>query len=194
MPKGPANRPLPTPISIPFSLVGKRYLIALSSDSYELHHYLDLETGRVVMVDDEIRGRLEEIYGEIYDLEGNRVVSLEKHLQGRDDLMGWVKEMLLEADRVEQGYGERFISVERDDPHQDYRDMERFIATVEDPDLQDRLWRAIRGRGAFRYFKDVLYDYPDVRQRWFEFKDARTWQRTLDWLDYFGIEPITSDS
>ena len=39
---------------------------------------------------------------------------------------------MLEADRVEQGYGTRYIRVERDDPSGDYRDMERFIGTVED--------------------------------------------------------------
>ncbi|MFB0546976.1 MAG: UPF0158 family protein, partial [Anaerolineae bacterium] len=95
-----------------------------------------------------------------------------------------------EADQVEAGYGTRYISVPQADSHEDYRDMQDFIATVQDERLQDRLWRAIDGRGAFRYFKDVLADYPRERERWFEFEDARMRQRILDWLESEGIEAI----
>jgi len=45
--------------------------------------------------------------------------------------------------------------------------MEAFIATMRNRRLQERLERAISGRGAFRYFKDVLLDYPAERECWF---------------------------
>jgi hypothetical protein len=67
--------------------------------------------------------------------------------------------------------------------------MEAFIITVGNPRLQERLERAIRGRGAFRYFKDVLLDYPAERERWFQFKQDRLHQRMLDWLEEQGITP-----
>lgn len=51
--------------------------IALDTDFSELHQYLDLETGRIVMIMEEIAWDLEKIYEEIYDEEGNRVVTLE---------------------------------------------------------------------------------------------------------------------
>jgi len=53
--------------------------------------------------------------------------------------------------------------------------------------LQERLERAISGRGAFRYFKDVLLDYPVERERWFQIKRERLQQRILDWLEAYGI-------
>jgi len=121
--------------------------IALDTNSPEMHNYLDLETGEIVTITEEFAWELKQIYDEIYDEERNRVVTLEEHLQGRDD-PDWQKETLLEADRVEQGYGVRYILVERDDPYGDYNDMERFIRRVEDPQLRERLWRAIKGRGA----------------------------------------------
>jgi len=165
--------------------------IALDSGSHELYHYLDLETGRVVMVTDETKRDLEEIYNQIYDDEtGKRTVSLEAHLQGRDDLRDWMKEMLLEADQIEQGYGTRFISVEPDDPYQGYNDMDRFIATVEEPRLQDRLWDAIRGRGAFRRFKDLVARHPAVQDDWYEFQDTQLQRRLDRWLEAHDIEPI----
>jgi hypothetical protein len=163
--------------------------IALDTDFSELHQYLDLETGRIIPIMQEISWEMEEIYEEIYDEDGNRVITLEDYLQRRDD-PDWQKEMMLEADRVEQGYGTRYIRVERDDPYGDYRDMERFIGTVEDARLQERLWNAIRGRGAFRRFKDLLARHPQVEEAWFEFKDARLQKRVANWLAYHEIEPV----
>jgi hypothetical protein len=68
--------------------------------------------------------------------------------------------------------------------------MERFIATVDDERLQERLRAAVDGQRPFRRFKDELYEHPDERQRWFEFRDARLRRRVLDWLDEEGIDPI----
>jgi hypothetical protein len=41
--------------------------IALDTDFSELHQYLDLETGRIVPIMQDIARELEEIYDEIYD-------------------------------------------------------------------------------------------------------------------------------
>ena len=65
--------------------------------------------------------------------------------------------------------------------------MEAFIATVRNQRLQECLERAIGGRGAFRYFKDVLLDYPAERERWFQFKQDRLHLRMFDWLEAYGI-------
>ncbi len=68
-----------------------------------------------------------------------------------------------------------------------YRDMEDFIARVRDPRARDLLQRAIEGRGAFRRFKDTLFEYPELRKAWFEFHDARIERRALGWLVDEGI-------
>jgi hypothetical protein len=51
--------------------------------------------------------------------------------------------------------------------------LEDFIFTVPSRRLQDRLDQAIRGRDAFRRFKDVLAGCPDEHKRWFAFKYVR---------------------
>ena len=163
--------------------------IALDTDFAQLRHFLDLETGQVVSITDEIARELEQIYEELHDEDGNQLATLEDYLQQRDD-PNWQKEMMLEADRIEAEYGTRYIRVEGDDPHQDYQDMEHFIATVEDDRLRERLWDAITGRGAFRRFKDVLARHPQVREDWFEFKDARLRARVADWLELHDIELV----
>jgi hypothetical protein len=53
-----------------------------------------------------------------------------------------------------------------------YRWMERFVSSVEDKALRDRLVLAIDGKGAFRRFKDVLLSYPVERDRWFSYRST----------------------
>ena len=78
--------------------------------------------------------------------------------------------------------GRGFIYVEPTDSGEGYRDMEVFIARVGDPRAREQLDRAITGRGAFRRFKDALLDYPELRETWFRFHDARNEWRAIEWL------------
>ena len=135
----------------------------------EMRFYLDLETGDVVMVTDEIA----------------------RYLESPPDrkLPDWMHVAIQEARQVEEGYGTRYTDIPQADSHEGYRDMEHFIGTVRNSHLQDRLWRVIQGRGAFRYFKDVLAEYPAERERWFAFKDRCGYERIKEWLESEGIEP-----
>jgi Uncharacterised protein family (UPF0158)/Nucleotidyltransferase domain len=63
-----------------------------------------------------------------------------------------------------------------------YEDMRDFIERVRDPRARDLLERAIAGRGAFRRFKDTLLDFPELREAWFRFHDARLEWRAIHWL------------
>jgi hypothetical protein len=162
---------------------------AFEDASWTANYYLDTETGHVITIMDETHSQLEELYEEAYERNPDSPPELAALLE-ECDLHDWQKRALLEADQVEAGWGSRYIGVPTADSHQGYRDMERFIVTVENERLQDRLWRAIAGRGAFRYFKDVLTDYPAERERWFEFKERRLEQRVIDWLASEGIEPV----
>ena len=61
--------------------------------------------------------------------------------------------------------------------------MEEFIETISDHRPQRRLLeRAIAGRGAFRRFKDTLFEFSELREAWFRFHDARMRRRALSWL------------
>ena len=72
-----------------------------------------------------------------------------------------------------------------------YRWMERFIATVEEGPLRQRLLQSIDGKGAFRRFKDVLMSFPVDRERWFAFRSERLRMCMEGWLDAQGIAAIT---
>jgi hypothetical protein len=63
----------------------------------------------------------------------------------------------------------RWLAVHGEGSREGYRDMERFIACVVDPGRAERLAIAIRGRGAFRRFKDELARWPGELERWHAF-------------------------
>ncbi len=155
----------------------------------EMQSYLDLETGEVLQTSSDTRLLLEELDAELYTAEGERTMTMEALLAQHPEIPDWQKQALLEADRVELGYGATVIAIDPE-PYSDYNDMERFIATVEDDRLANTLERAIRGRGAFRYFKDVLADHPHVEAAWYAFKAARLEAHVRDWLEYQGVEPV----
>jgi len=51
-----------------------------------------------------------------------------------------------------------------------------------------RLGRAIRGKGAFRRFKDELFEeHPDLVPVWQAFRDARAKHRAVEWLLEQGL-------
>ena len=89
-------------------------------------------------------------------------------------------------DQIKEEF-ERYEPIPRAESHEGYRDIQYFIATVEDKHLVELLEVAINGKGAFRRFKDVLLNYPQERERWFQFRDERMEERALEWLESIDV-------
>ncbi len=75
-----------------------------------------------------------------------------------------------------------------------YRWMERFIATVEESELKDKLTESIDGKGAFRRFKDVLLSYAVDRERWFTFRSERLRACMEAWLTAHHIVVVEREA
>ena len=84
----------------------------------------------------------------------------------------------------------RYLRVDPVSSREQYRWMERFIATVEEEELRRRLNIAIDGKGAFRRFKDALMSHPVDRERWFAFRSERLRACMESWLVAHGIKPV----
>jgi predicted nucleotidyltransferase len=83
----------------------------------------------------------------------------------------------------EEHPGERgLLPVEPISSSEGYSDMEDFANGVPDPRARDLLLRAIAGRGAFRRFKDTLFEFEELREAWFRFHDARMQRRAIYWF------------
>jgi hypothetical protein len=68
----------------------------------------------------------------------------------------------------------------------EYRIMEHFCFSVDDDDMRDDLCNAIRGRGAFRYFKDRIHAYGIV-EKWYRYRDAALREIAVAWCEAHGI-------
>ena len=87
----------------------------------------------------------------------------------------------------------RFLKVPQVTTGESYQEMADFVDTVANERVQMSLLDAIRGKGAFRRFKDTLVRYRQERERWFKFRDARNRARGLNWLREKKIRPIDID-
>ena len=64
-----------------------------------------------------------------------------------------------------------------------YQDMVDFAEGISDAVAGRRLARAIQGKGAFRRFRDELYEeYPDLLPAWQAFRGVRARGRAVEWL------------
>lgn len=149
---------------------------AFESDFWNTRFYLDLNSGETLAITDEV----------FYYLDS----------PSEKEPPDWMQKDLETARVILEEIGEsvgganmRYIEIPGTNSAEAYRDMQRFIGTVQLPRLQDRLWRAIEGRGAFRHFRDVLGEYEAEWERWEAFKANRIRERIMNWLAIEGIEP-----
>lgn len=80
-----------------------------------------------------------------------------------------------------------WLLIEPIDSREAYEDLADFVDRVRDPRARNLLERAITGRGAFRRFKDTLFDFPELRALWFRFHDVRMERRAIEWLADEGL-------
>src|SRR5690606_3115579 len=82
-----------------------------------------------------------------------------------------------------------YLRVEPASSREQYRWMEKFVGSVVDEGLRERLIISIDGKGAFRRFKDVLLAYPAERERWFSYRADLLHWHIQNWLESHDIHP-----
>lgn len=147
---------------------------ALEFDSEEHVTRVDLQKGSVVMVDRFVFDAVEE-----GDEESLR------------DLPDWQKGQVEIARAIVEDSGERFVEAPDKFDFHEYRQMERFIGTVENADAASQLWRAIKGKGAFRYFKDTA-SRLGLLQQWHQYRVNAMNEFVIERAEARNI-PVTND-
>ena len=122
-----------------------------------------------------------------YDRRTGQVAMVERHVysaieEGDDDGLDPADEEVVLARAMVEDSGERFLELPDKFDFHEYRQMERFIGTVEDSNVADALWRAIKGKGAFRCFKDTAARHG-LLDAWYRFRDERAKQFVIDWAE-----------
>ncbi len=69
----------------------------------------------------------------------------------------------------------------------EYNDMLSFVDTIEDEIIQNRLFTSLKGKGAFRRFKDELI-YLGLSENWYRYRDHCLREKVINWLNDNEIE------
>lgn len=109
-----------------------------------------------------------------------------------DSLADWEKEEVEIAKAIAADSGERFVDAPGKFEFHEYRQMERFIGTVEDSEAADQLWRAIKGKGAFRYFKDTASRLGLLKE-WYRYRDEAMREFVIAWAKAHNV-PFEDDT
>ena len=88
-------------------------------------------------------------------------------------------------DEIEES-PERYLRLPTKFEIHEYHIMEEFIWTLKG-EKADKLERAIRGRGAFRRFKDMV-DRMGILQRWYDFQSEYYRKLAAQWCQEHGLE------
>ena len=89
-------------------------------------------------------------------------------------------------EELSEGFVEDFIPLPRQYEINEYRMMKRFIYELPVGRNQDVLEQAIRGKGAFRRFKDRLFDLG-MEQNWYKYRDACYEKIAREWCEKYEI-------
>jgi len=145
---------------------------ALEFESPEHVTKVDLENGCVVTVEESFLSAMEE---------GDE--------PSRDHLPDWQQRELEIARAIAEDSGKRFVEVPDKFDFNEYRQMERFIGTVANAEAAEQLWRAIKGKGAFRYFKDTA-SHLGLLEQWYRYRDDALKEFITDWAEAKNIPYI----
>ncbi len=147
----------------------------LEFDSDEFGNWVDLQTGSMVRLAHSLIRAVEE--GDEDTLES---------------MADWEKEEVETAKAIVADSGERFVDAPDKFDFNEYRQMEQFIGTVADAEVAEQLWRAIKGKGAFRYFKDTA-SRLGLLKPWYQYRDEAMKEFVRDWAEAHQI-PVVDDT
>jgi hypothetical protein len=141
-------------------------------ENMELAGYLDMETGEIISMPDEVMRAVED---------GEEKI---------ESLPDWEEDLAEIADKILSDEKGRFLLIPKRESREGYEIMVAFAGSVRGKGLRDNLSNALNGKGAFRRFRSVLNDYPDELEKWYKFKDDWMREEAVKWLLLSDIEPV----
>jgi hypothetical protein len=69
-----------------------------------------------------------------------------------------------------------------------YRMLEDFIRQMGDEKLKKQLTEALTDETPFKSFKELVFNHPEERKRWIEFREHDLLDRAKKWLKEMGVD------
>ena len=137
-------------------------------------------------VGDEMRAYLDKQMGNVVFLMDDELVAAEDD-EELTDCDQWEQESTEQAKAVLADDGERFLALPDRFDINEWDMMRDFALSLDNEGHSEALLNAIHGRGAFRYFKDRIYELG-LADAWHTFREGKYRQIALDWCQDNGIE------
>ena len=169
----------------------------------EQNYWLDRITGQVLFYSDEARLAVEE--NDLEDLPewmndqlecARKVLSAFGELPAEAELDSQIGGRVSADDSVSasdhqdltEGDRPRYVSIEQIPSHEAFQFMSDFANEVSNDYARVALSNALVNRKPFRSFKDTLAEFPEERQRWFDYEQQRRRAYIEEWALEEGIE------
>ncbi len=137
--------------------------------SNESNVYLNKFTGKVITITDD-------------EFEDESEVANEEHGDEDSDLE---LEFFQEAKKA-LALDDEYLKLPGKFDIDEYEIMERFCLSIPDGKVSDVLLGKIKGSGAFRRFKDTIYQYG-IEKDWFKYRDDAYKEIAIVWLESHGF-------
>lgn len=139
-------------------------------DEFEAYNnYINVKTGKIVSVPAKFLGMVED--GE----EPN-------------GLPDWQVEDYKIAEDIVDNY-EDYVNIPNEDEIREYDIMEGFCYSYKDKKVSEELCNSIDGRGAFRKFKQLIYD-KGIYDEWYEYRDNKFIEKIIEWCERNDIDYV----
>jgi hypothetical protein len=133
---------------------------------------------------DETEGYLNKRTGELITLLPDELFAVEEDDLDTSDYPDWQKEAIAKATEVRDS--DEYLTLPSKYDIHEYSIIEEFCYSIEDQELSDKLLDKIRGRGAFRRFKDAV-NLLGIEEDWYSFRQNAFEKIAIDWLEEHGI-------
>jgi hypothetical protein len=132
------------------------------------------------MQNDECAAFLDRGTGEIHVISHDTLRMAEDETDVASRRHGWEKEELELARRVLES--DRYVELPTSRDVHEWGIMEEFCYALDDGGLRADFLAAIQGRGAFRYFRDLLFRHG-LRDSWYAFRAEALRKIALEWCE-----------
>ncbi|MFQ6070089.1 MAG: UPF0158 family protein [Candidatus Aminicenantales bacterium] len=94
----------------------------------------------------------------------------------------WQREAIKTAREILEDEEDKFIALPSRFEIDEYSMMERFALSVSNAEISDSLYTAIKGRGAFRRFKDEILRFG-IEEDWYRYRHEKFKELAIYWCE-----------
>jgi hypothetical protein len=139
--------------------------------------------GEMQALSDDRHVYLNKVSGEFIMLFDDDLLMAESDIA--DELLEWPAEPFQDVKKVLSS--DEYLELPSAFDIHEYEIMERFCLSVADEKISNVLLSKIRGSGAFRRFRDAIYQYG-IEEDWFKYRDEAYKEIAISWLESHGFD------